>query len=666
MPSFRVAAATAANSNDPEAPSAYCAQKRKCCCCELPRYAKCSVCLAAVYLALMPCVYLIGHFLVYPGSDFVAMFHGTSCKQFVFAGRSGRSITAAHCPLGTFGAPKNVTPVVAFGGNGMNMYDVLLSMGSILPSSQQEWDLCSISFPGSQYAPNMGWTTEGRAEEDAEDLLQYVHNLTGRPVVVYGWSLGTSVAASLAAKNSDAVQCVLLGNPFTSIRDVALAWTKNFAWPYLYLVDEWPTARWAKPFRAPTIVMSSTQDQVVPQEMHRKIYETVPSEKLLVELPLEHMDIDGFMDDTHDHVLSWCATAAPQEGLLPRYPQFFVPFPMTLQERMIWTFLLGLSPMCLRTHAQSCIAAAEAAIARAPERKQNIYTTTRLFKRHLAQYFCPMTASQQLTVAEIGVFHGHTTAVLAAVFQQVIAVDVEESYLRLAARQTNGSRNVIFVTGDSGVDRWHSFRSNRIDAVVIDADHRYESVLADISNALSVKTVKHFAFHDYQAPGVRHAITEFEEMGALVNCQAIGSGWDGSAWNYDGWNAETETNVSEGRLCRRGKLGNLSPAFVNKTFYVYQTPIAEFRKEMDCLFLAGRMTCSTLQGSWSFRGQGRRLQVLLDNPSGGALEILFNKDYTAFIMGYLGSTYFGLQEGLALMAVKQANRLFKDAKRQPL
>ena len=46
------------------------------------------------------------------------------------------------------------------------------------------------------------------------------------------------------------------------------------------------------------------------------------------------------------------------------------------------------------------------------------------------------------------------------------------------------------------------------------------------------------------------------------------------------------------------------------------------------------MTCSTLQGSWSFRGEGRRLQVLLDNPSGGALEILFNKDW-ALVKGEL-------------------------------
>ena len=37
---------------------------------------------------------------------------------------------------------------------------------------------------------------------------------------------------------------------------------------------------------------------------------------------------------------------------------------------MLWASLLGLS-LCLRTAAESCLAAAEAAIARAPERKQS-------------------------------------------------------------------------------------------------------------------------------------------------------------------------------------------------------------------------------------------------------------------------------------------------------
>ncbi|CAE7243749.1 abhd13 [Symbiodinium natans] len=571
-----------------EAARPYCAQQTKCCCCQLPRYAKIGVCCVSVYLGLIPVVYLIGHFLIYPGSDWVSQL--STCEKFTFAGTTGQPIRAAHC---LYGPAKNATPVVAFGGNGMNMYDSLESMDSIFPTMKldESWDIYSISLPGGQYAPSHGWTTEGRAEQEAEALLDYVHNVTGKQVVVYGWSLGSSVAAALAAK-SDAVQCVLLGNPFTSIRDVALSWTRNLAWPYLYVLDEWPTARRAKQFRAPAIVFSSTQDQVVPQEMHRKVYEAIPSQKKLLELPLEHMDISGFADAARDDIRKWCMAGGES-----------------------------------------------------------------------------LSASRQLTVAEVGVFHGHTTAVLAAVFHQVIAVDVEESYLRIASQHTNGSRNIVFVAGDSGVDRWHAFRSNHIDAVLIDADHRYESVRTDVENALRVKTVKYFAFHDYAAfPGVRRAIEEFEERGALVKCQAIGSGWDGSTWFYNDRDPSTQTNLSEGRLCRRGKLSSLAPSFVNKAFYIFTHPIDDLQRKMDCQFLAtGRMICSALQGVWSFLDAGRRLQVKLDGPSQEDFPIFFNKDHTAFIMGpYLGETYFGLQEGLAFMALHQANRLFKDAKRQPL
>ena len=56
-------------------------------------------------------------------------------------------------------------------------------------------------------------------------------------------------------------------------------------------------------------------------------------------------------------------------------------------------------------------------------------------------------------------------------------MDIEESYMRIAAEYTNGSSNIIFLTGDASADRWHTFRSNKIDAVVIDADHTYEAAL---------------------------------------------------------------------------------------------------------------------------------------------------------------------------------------------
>ena len=39
-------------------------------------------------------------------------------------------------------------------------------------------------------------------------------------IVVFGWSLGSSVAAFVTSQKPELVQCVLLGNPFTSIRDL--------------------------------------------------------------------------------------------------------------------------------------------------------------------------------------------------------------------------------------------------------------------------------------------------------------------------------------------------------------------------------------------------------------------------------------------------------------
>ncbi|CAE7543692.1 RPL17, partial [Symbiodinium pilosum] len=117
---------TPAPATDLESHRPYCVQKRKCCCCELPRYAKCTVCLLALYIVLMPVIYLVGHFLVYPGSDFVATFQGDTCRKFSFTGRDGYAIKSAHCPRGFKEKGQRSTPIVAFGGNGMNMYDVLL------------------------------------------------------------------------------------------------------------------------------------------------------------------------------------------------------------------------------------------------------------------------------------------------------------------------------------------------------------------------------------------------------------------------------------------------------------------------------------------------------------------------------------------------------------
>ena len=321
---------------------------------------------------------------------------------------------------------------------------------------------------------------------------------------------------------------------------------------------------------------------------------------------------------------------------------------------------LLLAGILVRAMAQRCIASAEAAISRAPERKPRDYTSSRLFKRHLAQFFCPLCSTHRWTVAEVGMHHGYTTAVLAAVFHKVIAVDYLEFNADIAAQYLNSSDNVFLVVADSRYDRWQAFRGNQIDAVVVDAGHDYGSVCADIENALRLKTVKYLAFHDFPAKQVRAAVRKYQKLGALSNCQPVGMGWDNSTWNYVG----EDTNFAEGVICRRGKLGALRPHFIQRAFYLYNSAKPsddipnELRHETICHFLPlGKLKCSKReQGSWSVMSN-RVLRVRLSKAE-SEMTLTFNKDQTAFLMG----PYFGLDETIIYLEFMQAKRLFKDLK----
>lgn len=296
----------------------YCRQKARCCCCKPPRWTHCPICLLVFYVLLMPAMYVVAHFLVYPGDDYANVdgsLYGASCKVFNFTGRNG-PVAAEQCVSAAKGTTSGPVPVVAFGGNGMNMYDPVESVLDFLPKDQQ-WEVYSFSFPGSQYAPRSGWTTERRTEADALDLLQHISAKKEQKIVVFGWSLGSSVAAFVTSQKPDLVQCVMLGNPFTSIRDVALSWTYNFAALYLYLLDTWPTKAFAANFGVPSIVMSSLEDQVVPVWMHGEIYKQVPvSEKLLVELQVGHMDMFMFRQDTAKAIHQWCVPSSTEHRLI--------------------------------------------------------------------------------------------------------------------------------------------------------------------------------------------------------------------------------------------------------------------------------------------------------------------------------------------------------------
>eukprot|EP00928_Gymnodinium_smaydae_P002591 TRINITY_DN10930_c0_g1_i1.p1 TRINITY_DN10930_c0_g1~~TRINITY_DN10930_c0_g1_i1.p1 ORF type:complete len:399 (-),score=31.44 TRINITY_DN10930_c0_g1_i1:71-1267(-) len=309
------------------------------CCCILPRVVWMIVTIFVVYFIPIPFFVNCGYFLVYPG-DAWGTEHSVSemaCNNLTLDTEVARfTVPALHCSSSREQQGRGI-PIVLLGSNTMNMYSAMRQMQPLL-SQDVPWDAFSVSYPGFQYEP-AAWYHEdeyqvneihgvGPGTDDSEKtltfrtgpgssllaakaLLAYVRNFTSEPVVMFGWSLGSSLAASLAVAESQAdaasFRCLIMGNPFTSLRDVVLEHTKGLLLPWLYLFDDWPTADWMSEVHVPTIVLSSLDDVVVPPSMHQEVYKNAAADKkAIVFEQAGHYDIAAFRDVLHYSMMQLC------------------------------------------------------------------------------------------------------------------------------------------------------------------------------------------------------------------------------------------------------------------------------------------------------------------------------------------------------------------------
>mmetsp|Transcript_118523 Transcript_118523/g.221442 ORF Transcript_118523/g.221442 Transcript_118523/m.221442 type:complete len:374 (+) Transcript_118523:129-1250(+) len=328
-----------------------------------------------------------------------------------------------------------------------------------------------------------------------------------------------------------------------------------------------------------------------------------------------------------------------------------------------------------------CLEKAEAATLQAPDKHDWHPTTSRLLKRDLAAEFCGRSP-KHLTALEIGIFKGHTTAVLSAVFGRVLAVDVEIEYLQLSAERNRNQTNIVFLPFDSFADDWQLLRSNKIDVVFIDGNHHYEKVRNDAVSSLSyLSPVAHLIFDDYGIEAeVRRAVTELEEANALVDCKPLGHGKDGQPWVLKDLGL---VNHSEAILCSRGS--TMTPgrewARIDFPYFLHTVPADPLmRAEGVVRFTAsknqepGRQDRGTIwttrwgtgvfQREWSTDDQGRlrdAFNVTLPGLGSGRWEALFNRGRTAFILSRADSieaSWFGIRLQTVNHVFTMANNQF--------
>ena len=159
-----------------------------------------------------------------------------------------------------------------------------------------------------------------------------------------------------------------------------------------------------------------------------------------------------------------------------------------------------------------------------PDKNKNIWTrwsTSLKFKEDLIDFLGDDFLDK--TVLEIGTHYGLTTRVFSFLFKKVITVDNNPSFVS-AAREINIDRNNIeYLQGD--IYEFGAFDefTEKVDAVFIDAVHKYRYVLMDTINSLKTFKDIYLIYDDYGlAEQVKKAVDDCLELGIIEFVDYIG------------------------------------------------------------------------------------------------------------------------------------------------
>lgn len=208
----------------------------------------------------------------------------------------GTSLTAWSVPAVNNDAPT----VLFFHGQGGNLGDRSERMREIVDSG---YGLLAPSYRG--YPGSDGQPSETAFVSDGLELFDW---LTGRSgaIILHGQSLGTGVAAAVAAQRPTA-DLLVLEAPFTATVDVA---GERYPWlpVNLLMQDQFATRDIIDGIQVPTLIFHGTNDEIVP--LHHS--------ETLAALAEDTAQLFTIADGTHDDLWSHGLWRRVQTSLPPR------------------------------------------------------------------------------------------------------------------------------------------------------------------------------------------------------------------------------------------------------------------------------------------------------------------------------------------------------------
>lgn len=168
------------------------------------------------------------------------------------------------------------------------------------------------------YGRSGGRPSENGTYRDAAAVWRYAtRELKRSPgeIVIFGRSLGASIAAQLASTAPQSPAALIVESPFTSAPDMA-----QRAYPYLparWLTRfNYPTREYVTEADCPVLVIHSEDDEIIPFDLGREVYEAAVEPKQFLVLRGGHNT--GFLESVGPYVRGIEAFLTDPAGLPPR------------------------------------------------------------------------------------------------------------------------------------------------------------------------------------------------------------------------------------------------------------------------------------------------------------------------------------------------------------
>jgi pimeloyl-ACP methyl ester carboxylesterase len=126
------------------------------------------------------------------------------------------------------------------------------------------WEVAVLEYPG--YGPRAGTPSEPALRDAALQAMDRLQAERPGPVLLLGESLGSGVAAHVAAARPDTVAGIVLVTPFASLGAVAKH-HMPFLPVSLLLRDRFDTLELLAGFDGPLVIVTGTDDTIVPEQL---------------------------------------------------------------------------------------------------------------------------------------------------------------------------------------------------------------------------------------------------------------------------------------------------------------------------------------------------------------------------------------------------------------